>query len=93
MLCHTFHQSTSRKATKVKSVNDIHVIVYLETYLQPKTIKIIYKIFTTEWVKNLVLRCGFFLNLISKLMTILSLKNTECCLGYQDSKGPDFSNK
>ena len=43
---HTFRQSASRKAMKLKSVNDIHVIVYLKTYLQPKTIKIIYKIFT-----------------------------------------------
>ena len=46
MLCHTFHQSASRKAMKLKSLNDMHVIVYLKTYLQPKTITIIYKIFT-----------------------------------------------
>ena len=29
-----------------KHTYDMHVIVYLRTYLQPKTIKIIYKIFT-----------------------------------------------
>ena len=46
MLCHTFRQSTGRKAMKLKSLNDMHVIVYLKTYLQPKTVKIIYKIFT-----------------------------------------------
>ena len=46
MLCHTFRQSASRKAMKLISVNDMHVIVYLKTYLQPKTIKIIDKIFT-----------------------------------------------
>ena len=45
MLCHAFRQSPSRKAMKLKSLNDMHVIVYLKTYLQPKTIKIIYKIF------------------------------------------------
>ena len=64
----------------------MHVIVYLKTYLQPKTIKIIHKIFQSsktyqhlkylhdlafgrqsrlQRVKNLVLRCGFFLNLIT----------------------------
>ena len=46
MLCHTFRQSASRKAMKLKSLNDLHVIVCLKTYLQPKTIKIIDKIFT-----------------------------------------------
>ena len=46
MLCHTFRQSASRKAMKLKSLNAMHVIVYLKTYPQPKTIKIIYKIFT-----------------------------------------------
>ena len=46
MLCHTFRQFASRKAMKLKSLNDVHIIVYLKTYRQPKTIKIIYKIFT-----------------------------------------------
>ena len=46
MLCHTSHQSTSRKAIKLKSVNDMHIIMYLKPYIQPETIKIIYKIFT-----------------------------------------------
>ena len=31
---------------KLKSLNDLHVTVCLKTYIQPKTIKIIYKIFT-----------------------------------------------
>ena len=31
---------------KLKSVNDMHVIVYLKPYLQHKTIKIIHRIFT-----------------------------------------------
>ena len=46
MLCHTLRQCVNRKGMKLKSVNDMHVIVYLKTYPQPKTIKIIYKIFT-----------------------------------------------
>ena len=46
MSCHTFRQSASRTAMKLKSLNDLHVTVCLKTYLQPKTIKIIYKIFT-----------------------------------------------
>ena len=46
MLCHTFCQSASRTAMKLKSLNELHVTVCLKTYLQPKTIKIIYKIFT-----------------------------------------------
>ena len=46
MSCHTFRQSASRTAMKLKSLNDLHVTVSLKTYLQPKTIKIIYKIFT-----------------------------------------------
>ena len=46
MLCHTVRQSASRKAMKLISLNDLHVIVCFKTYLQPKTIKIIYKIFT-----------------------------------------------
>ena len=46
MSCHTFRQPASRTAMKLKSLNDLHVTVCLKTYLQPKTIKIIYKIFT-----------------------------------------------
>ena len=30
MICHTFRHSASRKAMKLKSVNDMHVIVYLK---------------------------------------------------------------
>ena len=45
MLCHTFRQSASRKAMKLNSINEMHVIVYLKPYLQPKIIKIMYRIF------------------------------------------------
>ena len=42
------HLSSIRQLTamKLKSLNDLHVTVCLRTYIQPKTIKIIYKIFT-----------------------------------------------
>ena len=63
MSCHTSHQSTSRKAIKLKSVNDMHVIVYLKPYLQPKTIKIVYKIFTKFKVERPIYSSKTYLHL------------------------------
>ena len=42
------HLSSIRQqnSNEIKSLNDLHVTVCLKTYIQPKTIKVIYKIFT-----------------------------------------------
>ena len=87
-----------------KSLNDLHVTVCLKTYIQPKTIKIMYKIFSKtyqhlKYLQDLAfgrqsclqrVKVWHFLKSYNSLMTVMSLKNTECCLGYRDYKGRDF---